>query len=72
MTEPKKAISDWNLNYNLGCAVIHILNSREKGRNGELRDAIKCLEEEVMFNEEKELERFKAFADKLSESATQP
>lgn len=70
MTEPKKAISDWNLNYNLGCAVIHILNSREKGRNNDLRKAIEYLEAEIKYNEEKELERFKSFADKLCESAT--
>lgn len=70
MTDPNKAISDWSLDYNLGCAVMHILNSQHKGRNSDLRKAIEYLEAEIKFNEEKELERFKLFADKLCESAT--
>ena len=65
MTDPKKAISDWSLDYNLGCAVIHILNSREKGRNSDLKKAIECLEAEIKYNQDKELEQFKAFANTL-------
>lgn len=68
LIEPLKAISDWELDYNLGCAVMHIVDAQLTGRNDSLRKAINYLEDEIVHNQDREKEKFKMFARYLSEN----
>lgn len=68
LIEPTKAISDWELDYNLGCAVRLIVDAQLTGKNAPLRKAIECLEAEIEHNQNREREKFKMFARYLSEN----
>lgn len=68
LIEPLKAISDWELDYNLGCAVRLIVDAQLTGKNGPLRKAIECLEAEIEHNQKRERDKFRMFAQFLSEN----
>lgn len=68
LIEPLKAISDWELDFNLGYAVCLIIDSQQSGRNEPLKKAIEFLEAEMVHNQEREKAKFKAFADYIKDN----
>lgn len=68
LIEPLKAISDWELDFNLGYAVVLIIESMQTGRNEPLKKAIEFLEAEIEHNQDREREKFQMFAKYIKEN----